>query len=259
MSIEWKESTHAVAGTNVRVLEGGSGSPVVVLHHDIGTPERLPFYDALAARHKVILPIHPGWGMNSERPEWARSVRDIAAMYRMHLAAQGVEKAHLVGLGFGGWIAAEMATMAPNDTGRLALVGAMGVQPTEGFIMDMAIYGYLDYARAFFHDEAKFTEVWGEPDGDMLENFDICREMCFRVAWKPYMFSHTLPNLLQSVPNPALLVWGEDDQVVPISSCERYMAALPNARQETVAGAGHAVDMEKPDQLAGLIGNFLNG
>lgn len=258
MPIDWKEATHAIAGTNVRVREAGSGAPVVVLHHDIGTPERLPFYDALAARYRVILPIHPGWGLASERPEWARSVRDIAVMYRMFLATQIAEKPHLVGLGFGGWIAAEMATMAPNDTGKLVLVGAMGVQPSEGFIMDMAIHGYLDYARAFFHDPAKFTEVWGEPDGDMLENFDICREMCFRTAWKPYMFSHTLPNLLQSVPNPALLVWGDHDQVVPKSSCERYLAALPNARAETVANCGHAVDMEKPDHLAGLIGDFLN-
>lgn len=258
MPIDWKEATHKVAGTNVRVREAGTGAPVLVLHHDIGTLERLPFYDTLAAKHRVILPIHPGWGMNSERPEWMRSIRDIAAMYRMHLAAEGVEKAHLVGLGFGGWIAAEMATMAPSDTGKVVLVGAMGVQPTEGYIMDMAIHGYLDYARAFFHDPAKFAEVYGEPDGDMLEGFDICREMCFRTAWKPYMFSHTLPNLLQSLPNQTLVVWGEHDQVVPISSCERYMSSLPNAKKEIVAGSGHAVDMEKPDQLAGLVGGFLN-
>lgn len=257
MAVDWKEAAHSVAGTNMTVREAGSGAPVMVLHHDIGTPERLPFYDALAEKYRVILPIHPGWGMRSERPEWARSVRDIAAMYRMHLAAQGVAKAHLIGLGFGGWIAAEMATMAPNDTGKLVLAGAMGVQPKQGYIMDMAIHGYLDYARAFFHDPAKFGEVWGEPDGDMLENFDICREMCFRVAWKPYMFSHTLPNLLQSVPNAALVVWGDDDKVVPAECADLYCAALPNARKETVANCGHAIDMEKPQELAGLIGSFL--
>jgi pimeloyl-ACP methyl ester carboxylesterase len=257
MPIQWTEATHKVAGTNMHVREAGSGVPVVVLHHDIGTPARLPFYDALAAQHRVILPIHPGWGMKSERPEWMRSVRDIAAMYRMHLAQQGVAKAHLVGLGFGGWIAAEMATMAPTDTGRLVLAGAMGVQPKQGYIMDMAIHGYLDYARAFFHDPQKFGAVWGEPDGDMLENFDICREMCFRVAWKPYMFRHTLPNLLQSVPNRALVVWGDDDKVVPAECADLYCAALPNARKEIVKGCGHAIDMEKPDQLAGLIAGFL--
>ena len=257
MAVDWKEAAHSVAGTNVRVLEAGSGEPLVLLHHDIGTLERLPFYDALAANYRVILPIHPGWGLTSERPEWMRSVRDIAAMYRMLLAEMGIAKAHLVGLGFGGWIAAEMATMAPADTGKLVLVGAMGVQPKEGFIADMAIVGYLDYARAFFHDESVFDAVYGEPTGDMLEGFDICREMCFRTAWKPYMFSHTLPNLLLSVPNQALVVWGEDDKIVPAECADLYCAALPNARKEVVAGAGHAVDMEKPDQLAGLVAGFL--
>ena len=131
MPNDWNEATHSVAGTNVRVLEAGSGPPVVILHHDIGTLDRLPFYDALAAEHRVILPIHPGWGLNIERPEWMRSVRDIAAMYRMHLAAQGIQKAHLVGLGFGGWIAAEMAstTPAPSSMTRPSSRKSMASRP----------------------------------------------------------------------------------------------------------------------------------
>jgi pimeloyl-ACP methyl ester carboxylesterase len=43
-----------------------------------------------------------------------------------------------------------------------------------------------------------------------------------------------------------------------MSSCDRYMAALPNARKEIVKGSGHAVDMEKPNQLADLVSGFLN-
>ncbi len=258
MAIEWKEATVNVAGTNLRVMEAGSGAPTLILHHDIGTLDRLPFYDAMAAQCQVIIPIHPGWGLNSERPEWMRAVRDIAAMYRMYLSGRGIEKANLVGLGFGGWIAAEMATMSGRDIGKVALVGAMGIQPTEGFIMDMAIVGYLDYARAFFAEPARFTEVYGEPTGDMLEGLDICREMCFRIAWKPYMYSPTLPNLLRSMAAETLVVWGEKDAVVPMSSCDRYMESLPNARKEIVAGSGHAVDMDKPDQLASLVGGFLN-
>jgi pimeloyl-ACP methyl ester carboxylesterase len=258
MAIEWKEGTVNTAGTNVRIMEAGSGVPTLILHHDIGTLDRLPFYDAMAAQGHVIIPTHPGWGINSERPEWLRSVRDIAAMYRMYLAGRGIEKANLVGLGFGGWIAAEMATMSGHDIGKVALVSAMGVQPTEGFILDMAIVGYLDYARAFFANPSRFTDVYGEPTGDMLEGFDLCREMCFRTAWKPYMYSLTLPHLLKSMTAETLVVWGEKDSVVPMSSCDRYMESLPNARKEIVAGSGHAVDMDKPDQLASLVSSFFN-
>ena len=46
-----------------------------------GTLDRLPFYDALAGRFDVLVPHHPGYS-RSERPEWMRSVRDIAVIYR---------------------------------------------------------------------------------------------------------------------------------------------------------------------------------
>ena len=52
-----------------------------MLHHDTGTLDRLPFYDALAERFDVVVPHHPGYG-KSERPQWLRHPRDIAVIYR---------------------------------------------------------------------------------------------------------------------------------------------------------------------------------
>jgi pimeloyl-ACP methyl ester carboxylesterase len=255
--VAWRQSTLSVAGTEVRLWRAGAGKPVLVLHHDFGSPERLPFYDALAASFDVIRPEHPGFGI-SERPEWMRSARDLAMLYRELLAELGIAKASLVGLGFGGWLAAEMATMAPKDLDKLVLVGAMGVQPDDGYIFDQALVGYIDYARAAFHQQAAFDAVYGpEPTNDQLELWDICREMCFRIAWKPYMYSQTLPNLLLNMAAPALLVWGAEDQVVPRSAADIYLARLPDARLEIVAGCGHAVDMEKPEVLAGLVADFV--
>jgi pimeloyl-ACP methyl ester carboxylesterase len=187
-----------------------------------------------------------------------RSVRDIAVVYRGLLGDLGIEKAALIGLGFGGWIAAEMASMAPRDLSALVLVGAMGVKPPEGDILDQAIVGYIDYARAGFHDQEAFERVYGaEPSSDQLVAWDICREMSFRIAWKPYMYSQTLPNLLGAVRVPALLVWGDDDKVVPVSAGRRYAQALANAKLHTVAACGHCVDMERPDELAALVTGFL--
>ena len=70
---------------------------------------------------------------------------------------------------------------------------------------------------------------------DQLEQWDICREMCFRTAWKPYMYSQTLPHLLGGVRTPALIIWGDDDQIVPISAGHVYTKALRNARLATIA------------------------
>jgi pimeloyl-ACP methyl ester carboxylesterase len=187
-----------------------------------------------------------------------RSVRDIAVIYRGVLGDLGLEKIALIGLGFGGWIAAEMASMAPRDLAALVLVGAMGLKPPEGDILDQAIVGYIDYARAGFHDQAAFDRVYGaEPSNDQLVEWDVCREMSFRIAWKPYMYSQTLPHLLGAVRAPALLVWGDDDKVVPLTAGRRYAKALPNADLRVIDGCGHCVDMEKPDELARLVTSFL--
>ena len=253
----WSESVVELVGTKLHLARAGSGRPVLVLHHDIGSPDRLGFYDELASHFDVLIPHHPGYG-KSERPEWLRSVRDVAVIYQWLLSDLGVERASLVGLGFGGWIAAEMAMMAPQEFHRLVLVGAMGLKPPDGDILDQAILSYLDYARAGFHDQAAFTRIYGDVTTDQLVDWDLCREMCFRIAWKPYMYNQTLPHLLGGVRAPALVVWGDDDKVVPKSAGERYAALLPKARFETVRASGHCVEMEQPDALAKLVIGFID-
>ncbi len=252
----WSEQTIGLGDVSLRVQRGGQGRPVLVLHHDTGTPDRLPFYDALADRFDVIVPSHPGFGSEA-RPGWLRHPRDLAALYQWLLAELGVERASLVGLGFGGWIAAEMAALAPRDFHRLVLVGAMGVKPPEGDILDQAVISYIDYAQAGFHDPAAFARVYGEVSTDQLVAWDLCREMSFRVAWKPYMYNPTLPHLLGGVRAPALVVWGDDDKVVPRSAGQVYARALRQARFEIVNAAGHCVDMEQPEALARLVTPFI--
>lgn len=255
--VDWTDSTMEAAGTKLHVARAGRGRPVVVLHHETGTLDRLPFYDALTAHYDVVVPHHPGYS-RSTRPDWMRSTRDIAVIYRGLLSELGLGDATLVGLGFGGWIAAEMATMAPADLSRLVLVGAMGIKPPQGDILDLAVTGYIDYARAGFHDQKAFDRVYGaEPTVDQLEMWDICREMSFRIAWKPYMYSQTLPHLLGAVRAPALVVWGDDDRVVPRSAAKRYVEALPQAKLHVVNSCGHCVDMEQPETLAKLVTDFI--
>ena len=251
------EQAVEVAGVQLQLMRGGSGDPLLVLHHDIGNPGWLTFHQQLGRRFEVVAPTHHGYD-SSERPEWMRSVRDLAVAYQWLLAELGLEGVTLVGLGFGGWIAAEMATMAPTSFRRLILVGAMGLKPDDGEILDQALVNYIEYARAGFADQAAFEGVYGaEPSTDQLEAWDRNREMSFRIAWKPYMYSQTLPRLLGGVKIPALVVWGSEDRIVPRSCGERYARALPNARLEIVEGAGHCVALERPDELATLIDRFV--
>jgi pimeloyl-ACP methyl ester carboxylesterase len=71
------------------------------------------------------------------------------------------------------------------------------------------------------------------------------------------MYNPSLPHLLGGVRAPALVVWGDDDQIVPKSAGAVYSKSLPHARFEAVAGSGHCVDMEQPDALARLVTGFI--
>ena len=254
--------THAieqiqVADRRVHYLKGGSGDPVLVLHHSIGNPGWLPFYEQLAETFTVYVSDLPGYGQ-SERPEWARDPRDIAILMLQMLNKAGLGSLPVVGLGFGGWIAAEMATMSQSRISALVLVGAAGIRPEEGEILDQMLIDYHEYVQAGFHDEAKYREEFADEDGEqpapeVRELWDFSREMTARLTWKPYMQSRRLPHLLQEVRTPALLVWGDDDRVVPISSGRIYERSLPNARLEVVESCGHLVDLEQPKRLAELV------
>jgi pimeloyl-ACP methyl ester carboxylesterase len=244
------------------VARGGDGPPLLVLHHDIGSPERPALHDALARHFTVFAPSHPGYD-GSPRPDWMRSVRDVAVVYQALLAGHERTRAPgtvtLIGLGFGGWIAAEMATMAPRAFRRLVLVGAMGLKPERGEIADQALLSYIDYVRRGFADQGAFDRIFGaEPPTSQLEQWDLNREMTFRIAWKPYMYNPTLPHLLGGVATPALVVWGRHDRIVPLECGERYAKALADARLEIVEETGHFVDLEKPDELAGLVTRFAS-
>jgi pimeloyl-ACP methyl ester carboxylesterase len=256
-TVAWQESHVTVGNLRLRLRRAGRGEPLLVLHRDIGTPDHLPVYAALAEHYDLLLPEHPGYGQ-SDRPGWMRSVRDLVAVYQGLLAALDIARPNLLGLGYGGWIAAEMASLAPRDFARLVLVGPMGIKPPQGDILDQALISHIDYARAGFHDQAAFDAIYGaEPSTDQLVEWDICREMNFRLAWKPYMHSQTLPHLLGAVQAPALVVWGAEDRVVPISAADRFMAGLPDAQLAVVPNCGACVEMEKPAEFARLVTEFI--
>ena len=255
----WTTEDVKLSGATLRLRKRGAGAPLLLLHHDVGTLDSLPFYDALAKRFTVYLPSHPGYD-GSERPAWMRSVRDVAVMYQALLATLELREVSLVGLGFGGWIAAEMATMSPQAFRRLVLVGAMGVKPAQGEILDQALVSYIAYVRAGFEDQNAFDRLYGaDPSTPQLEQWDLNREMTFRIAWKPYMYNPTLPHLLGGVRSRALIVWGRGDKVVPLECGEAYARAIPGSRLSVVEKAGHFLDMEQPETLAKLISEFAAG
>jgi pimeloyl-ACP methyl ester carboxylesterase len=246
-----------VAGVDLRSLEAGAGTDVVVLHHSFGNPGWLPVHDELARGAAVAALDLPGFGA-STRPDWARDVRDLAMLVgwwlRGRAGAGGRRPVAVVGCGFGGWVAAELAVMWPEGLSHLVLVGAAGLLPEQGRILDQVLISHSEYVRAAFRTPAAYEAVYtAELSDDLLLQWDRNREMTARVAWKPHMYNRRLVPLLGSVTVPTLVVWGDDDRVVPLECGERYAKLLPHATISVVGSCGHAVDMEQPVELAQLV------
>ena len=243
---------------NVVVNELGSGPPLVVLHRDVTAPGTSPFLERLAERHTVFAPQLPGFGV-SDRPEWMRSVSQLGVVTAHALDALDVCPCPLIGLGFGGWVAAEIATLGGRRLDALVLVSPFGIKPSSGEITDFALLSATEWAALGFHDPANYTERFGEePDVDLLRQWDGAREMVTRIAWKPVGHSRALPPLLALADIPTLVVWGEEDAIVPRATAQDWQHALPDASAVFLSDVGHQVDLEAPAVLAELVDDFLD-
>jgi pimeloyl-ACP methyl ester carboxylesterase len=250
------EHTIEVAGLALRYLKGGAGAPIVVLHHSTGNPGWIPFYERLAARATVYVPDMPGYGQ-SARPEWAREPRDLAILVLQAMTKLELPSATVVGLGFGGFVAAEMATMCPQRIARLVLVGAPGLQPRDGEILDQMMVDFHEYVMAGFRDEAAFRQALGDDARRTYkELWDYSREMTARLTWKPYMFSRRLAPLLREVKTPTLVLHGAEDAIVPVDVAQQYAETLPNSTLEVLPQCAHLIEHENPDALSERIAAF---
>jgi len=252
-----------IAGITVELRRGGSGTPVLVIHGELGVPGWLESFAQLAEHHDVIVPSLPGYG-RSTRPDWIMGVHDLAAWVTWF--ARDIElrtPVNVIGCSLGGWVAAEIATVAPQFFNKMVLVGAMGIKPEQGEIFDYFLESGLTGLRRAFHrpeQSSAFMRYWGNEwtpeETDLVEQH---REMTCRIAWKPYMHSLTLRHLLPGVSTPTLLLWGGEDAITPINSGEIYQRAIPRSRLVVIENCGHMPEMEKPTEFAGLIEDFLAG
>ncbi|MEQ9452464.1 MAG: alpha/beta hydrolase [Pseudomonadales bacterium] len=258
--IEFTERFVQVAGHELKLLEAGSGSPLLVCHDELGHPGALAWHAALAKTHKLIVPIQPGFV--SERIPWLRSVRDLAAFYGFLVRQEGWRGCDVIGFSFGGWVAAEMAVGDPDLFNRMVLVAPFGIKPKEDFIMDMFPIASADYLRASVKDPQETPEfeiLYGEPSPQQFEDWEDARAECARLAWQPYMHNLSLPDLLRGVRGPAALILrGADDAILPMDAARCYAASLPDAQLTIFPDTGHRPEVECTAAFLDAVTNFLH-
>src|SRR5579864_1722535 len=127
-----------VGEVSLEVFELGPqmGDALVFLHDlDYLNGTDYPFLQALAQTWRVIAPSHPGFGASS-LPEEFDSIEDLALVYLDVLRQVGVP-VHLVGAGFGGWLAAEIAVRCSHHLRSLTLVDALGIKVGDRTTVDI--------------------------------------------------------------------------------------------------------------------------
>jgi pimeloyl-ACP methyl ester carboxylesterase len=261
MATPWTDTMVEAAGIQLQLLTGGTGQPLLLLHDEMGHPGWLRYHSALAQHYTLHIPIHPGCGQ-SERLDWVLNMRDLACWYLDALDDLGLGPIPVIGGSLGGWLAAEMATMCPQQFQRLVLVGAMGVRPPVGEIFDMFLVVGRQYLRASLLDPAGNEETRelceATPTPEQQEAQELARELASLVGWRPYMHNPNLPHVLRRLRKvPTLLVWGQQDPIVPVSAGEAYHQAIPGSRLVVLDHCGHRPEMEHADEFVRIVHEFL--
>ncbi len=236
----------------------GEGPPLLFLHGGDYVAQNEAFLDRLARRWQVTAPRHPGFG-HSERPDGFRTIHDLAYLYLDWLDRQPADNVVVVGSSFGGWIALEMCVRSVERVGRLVLIDPLGLKFGGREERDIAdIYALPDderHRRTFF-DPAHALPDYAALGDDELTAIARDRSATALYGWRPYMHDPGLRQWLHRVQVPALVLWGDSDGIVSADYGERLRAALPGARIETVAQAGHYPQIERPDAVADAIERF---
>ncbi len=255
----FKEVKFKVGDHELQVVTGGTGKPLLVLHGELGFPGWLKWNTALAAKRTLCIPMHPGFG-KSPAADWIMTIRDQAAFYSRFIREQKLTPCDVIGFSLGGWIAAEMALANPTQFSKLVLVGATGVRPPSGVIADLFTVTAGAYLNSSVADKQgdEFKKLFGgEQTPEQFEAWEDARAQTSRLAWQPYMFGHSMPELLANIADlPTLIMWGKKDAIVPLSAGELYNKKIPGSKLVTF-DCGHMPEVEKPDDFIRELTNFL--
>jgi pimeloyl-ACP methyl ester carboxylesterase len=249
-------------GHRVELLRAGEGPPLVYLHSFLGETRWLPFHQDLSKTFDVIAPAHPGYG-TTEGGEDVESMEDMVFHYLDVLDGLGLERAHVVGVSLGGWIAAELAVRHPERIDRLVLADAFGLwldeHPIPDFftkLQDVPALRALLFADPRGHI-ADLALPEGEPNPDRLVAALKAMEATARLGWNPFMHDPKLARRLRRITRSTLVVWGDNDPLLPLAYAERYRDLIPNAELRLIRDCGHLPQLEQGREFVAAVRDFL--
>jgi pimeloyl-ACP methyl ester carboxylesterase len=248
-------------GRTQTVFRGGDGPPLVFLHAGGGLVPDDPMLLELAGSYTVLAPIAPGFADLADLDE-IRDVHELAMHYDDLLEALDLDGVPVVGHSFGGMTAAELAAHHPHRVSKLVLIAPVGLWNDDYPVADVFAALPTELPGLLFADVSHpaaqammASDDEGEPDVEAL--VPIVRGMTTLAKFMWPIPDRGLARRLRRISAPTLLVWGEEDSLVPARYADDFAASIPDARKLVVPGAGHMVPLERGDEVIPAIAEFL--
>jgi pimeloyl-ACP methyl ester carboxylesterase len=249
-----------VGGRATVIRSGGDGPAFVYLHSTLGETIRwFPFYDLWAKHFSVYVPTHPGFGASGGFDQMD-SIEDMAFHYVELFDALGLDEVILGGVSLGGWIAAEFAVRWPERVKKLWLSAAPGLWVSEQPLPDLFrhLIQPAKLRELLFADPESYIAkmvIVDEPDDERrligYQNMTVLARMVWQRPYDP-----KLAGRLRRVKCPVLLLWGEQDRLVPPAYGREYAKHLPQAQWQTIPGCGHMGVFEKEAEFVEAVRRF---
>lgn len=243
-------------GFSSRVWKKGSGPKLGFLAGFGGLPRWTPFLDALARERTVIVPSLPGFP-GGERGHTALDTHlDWVLAARQLLLKAGLDSVDIAGCGIGSSFAAEIAAIWPGSVRRLALIAPWGLFDEKDPMTDPWAQRAPDVPGLMCADPARWEALKAEPEGQNSPEWPIeqvrAAEAAARIFWP--LGNTKLEKRLPLISAPTLLLWGEQDRIVPRSYADRFARAIQGRTEiRIIPGAGHLAELDKPDETAAAI------
>ena len=256
---EPQATTIDVNGFACRVWSKGTGPKLGFLAGFGGLPRWLPFLDRLAETRTVVVPSLPGYpgatghSVLDNHLDWIVAVRQL-------LDKAGLAGCDLVGASVGGAYAAEMAAIFPTSVKKLALIAPFGLFDEKEPATDPWAQRADAVAGLMCADGEKWKALVAAPEGANSVEWPIemtrAAEAAARGFWP--LGNTQLDKLLKFISAPTLILWGEQDRVLPPAYGQKFKDGLNGvASLKTIAGAGHLAYLDQPDAIAdALLAHF---
>jgi pimeloyl-ACP methyl ester carboxylesterase len=254
--------------------------PAILLVHGITSSSRTwrAVMDGLARRHTVVVPDLPGHG-RSEKPRGDYSLGAYASSLRDLLAVLGIPRVTVVGHSLGGGIAMQFAYQFPDRLERLVLVDSGGLGEEVSFALRAATLPGAEFVVPLMFNPASRTagRFVGRALGrlglrasantrGLVEGIDSLADAEARRA-----FVHTARSVIDprgqrvdardrlylSREVPTMLVWGEQDSIIPPAHGRSAHELMPHSRLEVFPGAGHFPFNDDPERFVEVLGDFI--